>query len=303
MLNLTKYAKCGRNVNVYVKIDRLNGCGIGRISQRNDQRSMAKIIIQIYEVQTPSEADKLLDLGVDHIGSVIVSKASLKVPAILETIRLIQDRGGKSTLIPLFDDLDAISFMLDYYGPDIVHFCEVITLGNGLSDFCKRLVQMQKSIKNRFPGIKIMRSIPISKTRNRAPVETSELACLFEPVSDYFLTDTLITDPSGSVFDLQPVKGFVGITGQICDWGTAAKLVQTSRIPVILGGGICPENVFNGIVNVLPAGVDSCTGTNAVDPKGRPVRFKKDLLKVKHLIEETRRAEKKLDTAEPGRSE
>jgi phosphoribosylanthranilate isomerase len=262
---------------------------------------MTKIIIQIYEVQTPSEAEELMDLGVDHIGSVIVSKASLKIPAIRETIRLVQENGGKSTLIPLFDDFDAISLMLDYYAPDIVHFCDVITLGGGLSDFCNKLVLLQKGIRNRFPGIKIMRSIPISQTRNPAPVETFELARLFEPVSDYFLTDTLITDPSGSVFDLQPVKGFVGVTGQICDWGTAAKLVQSSRIPVILGGGIHHDNVFNGIVNVLPAGVDSCTGTNAVDAKGRPIRFKKDLLKVKHLIEETHRAEKELDTVEPGR--
>lgn len=261
---------------------------------------MAKIIVQIYEVQTPSEAEKLMDLGVDHIGSVIVSKASLKIPAIQETTRLIQDKGGKSTLIPLFDDFDAISFMLDYYEPDIVHFCEVITLGNGVSDFCKKLVLMQKNIKDRFPGIKIMRSIPIPQTGNPVPVETFELARLFEPVSDYFLTDTLITDPSGSVFDLQPVKGFVGITGRICDWDTAAKLVQSSRIPVILGGGIHPDNVFNGIVNVMPAGVDSCTGTNAVDSVGRPIRFKKDLLKVKRLIEEAHRAEKKLDAAESG---
>jgi phosphoribosylanthranilate isomerase len=256
---------------------------------------MAQIIIQIYEVQTPSEAEKLMDLGVDHIGSVIVSKASLKIPTIKDTIRMVHERSGTSTLIPLFDDFDAISLMLDYYEPDIVHFCEVIMLGNGSNDSCKKLVFMQKNIKNRFPGIKIMRSIPISQYKNQDQEEPLELARLFEPVSDYFLTDTLIADPSGSVFDLQPVKGFVGITGQVCDWGTAAKLVQSSHIPVILGGGITPDNAFNGIIRVMPAGIDSCTGTNAVDFQGRPIRFKKDLLKVKYLIEEAYRAQKILD--------
>ena len=259
---------------------------------------MAQIIIQIYEVQTPSEAEKLMDLGVDHIGSVIVSKASLKIPSIKDTMHLVQEGGGRSTLIPLFDDLDAISFMLDYYEPDIVHFCEVITLENGLNDSCKKLVLMQKNIKNRFPGIKIMRSIPISQRKNQDQRETFELARLFEPDSDYFLTDTLITDPSESVFNLQPVKGFVGITGQVCNWGTAAKLVQSCHIPVILGGGITPDNVYDGIIRVMPAGVDSCTGTNAVDSKGCPIRFKKDLLKVEHLIEEAHRAEKMLGTDE-----
>jgi len=51
-------------------------------------------------------------------------------------------------------------------------------------------------------------------------------------------------------------------------------------------------------MDVMPAGVDSCTGTNAVDSRGRPTRFKKDLLKIRHLIEEVRRAEKMLDTDE-----
>jgi phosphoribosylanthranilate isomerase len=257
---------------------------------------MARIIIQIYEVQKPSEAEKLMALGVDNIGSVIVSKASWKVPSIKDTIRLIQGKGGKSSLIPLFDDLATISFMLDYYNPDIVHFCEFITLETNPNESGKKHVLIQKSIKKRFPEIKIMRSIPIYQSKNSNQGESLELGRLFEPTSDYFLTDTLIADPSGSLSAIQPVKGFVGITGQVCNWRTAAKLVQSSHIPVILAGGITPDNVFNGIMHVMPAGVDSCTGTNAVDSKGRPVRFKKDLLKVKHLVEEVRRAEKLLDT-------
>ena len=254
------------------------------------------MIVQIYEVQTPSEAEKLMALGVDHIGSVIVSEALWKVPSIKDTICLIQGEGGKSSLIPLFDDLDAISFMLDYYSPDIVHFCEFITLENNSRGSCEKYVLIQKNIKKRFPEIKIMRSIPIPQSKNSNQGESIELGRLFEPISDYFLTDTLIASPAGSVSALQPVEGFVGITGQVCNWSTAAKLVQSSHIPVILAGGITPDNVFNGIMHVMPAGVDSCTGTNALDSKGRPVRFKKDLLKVKHLVEEVRRAEKLLDT-------
>ena len=257
---------------------------------------MHRIIVQIYEVQTPSEAEKLIGLGVDHIGSVIVSKSLWKVPPIKDTIRLIQGKGGKSSLIPLFDDLDVISLMLDYYKPDIVHFCEFITLENNPNDSCAKYVLMQKRIKLRFPEIKIMRSIPISQCENSNQGESLELGRLFEPTSDYFLTDTLIAAPSESVSDLQPVKGFVGITGQVCNWNSAAELVQSSHIPVILAGGITPDNVFDGIMHVMPVGVDSCTGTNSVDFKGRPIRFKKDLMKVKHLVEEVRRAEKMLDT-------
>lgn len=259
---------------------------------------MNKIIVQIYEVQTPSEADKLMALGVDRIGSVIVSQESWKVPSIRDTVHLIQGKDGKSSLIPLFDDFETICFMLDYYKPDIIHFCEAITLENDPCASCKKLVLLQKNIKKIFPEIKIMRSIPIPQPRMPNKGETLELAGMFEAVSDYFLTDTLIVKSSGSIFDLQPVKGFVGITGKTCNWDMAAQLVRSSQIPVILAGGITADNVFDGIMQVMPAGVDSCTGTNALDSKGRSIRFKKDLEKVKHMVDEARRAEKLLDTDE-----
>ena len=252
---------------------------------------MNKIIVQIYEVQKPSEAEKVLALGVDHIGSVLVSQESWKIPCIRDTVHLIQGRDGRSSLIPLFDDLETICFMLDYYKPDIIHFCEAITLENGPGASCNKLVTLQKNIKKRFPEIKIMRSIPIPQPKVPNQGGTLELARMFEAVSDYFLTDTLIATSSGSIFDVQPIKGFVGITGKTCNWDVAAQLVQSSHIPVILAGGITPENVFDGIMQVMPAGVDSCTGTNALDSKGRSIRFKKDLEKVKHMVDEVRRAE------------
>jgi phosphoribosylanthranilate isomerase len=87
------------------------------------------------------------------------------------------------------------------------------------------------------------------------------------------------------------VAGFVGITGLTCDWSVAAELVAKSRIPVILAGGISPENVAEGMLQVRPFGVDSCTCTNAVDECGRPIRFKKDPARVKALVSETHRAD------------
>ena len=87
------------------------------------------------------------------------------------------------------------------------------------------------------------------------------------------------------------MKGFVGITGLTCDWSVAARLVAGSRIPVVLAGGISPENVADGIRQVHPFGVDSCTCTNAVDDALNPIRFRKDPLRVQMLVSETRRAD------------
>ena len=51
-------------------------------------RKMKKIIIQIYEVQDPAEAQALINIGVDHICSVIVSEKYWKVPGVAATCLL-----------------------------------------------------------------------------------------------------------------------------------------------------------------------------------------------------------------------
>ena len=139
-----------------------------------------------------------------------------------------------------------------------------------------------------------MRSIPIAQTRGNDKIPTIELAQRFEASSDFFLTDTILMNSSGSDIDYQPVPGFVGITGEICNWETARQLVKNASIPVILAGGISPQNVVDGIRQIKPAGVDSCTRTNVLDENGKPIRFKKDLVKVKRLVEKVRAVEKSL---------
>ena len=51
---------------------------------------MQNIIVQIYEVQDPLEAESLVEIGVDRIGSVIVSETDWKIPGVKETIRRVR---------------------------------------------------------------------------------------------------------------------------------------------------------------------------------------------------------------------
>jgi phosphoribosylanthranilate isomerase len=252
---------------------------------------MKNVISQIYEIQARTEAERMVSAGVDHIGSVIVSSGDWKQAGIKETIDFVAQTDSKSSLILLFNDPDLVFSSLEYYQPDIVHFCEILidSQAKGMpGSICASLVQLQVQIRKNFPQIKIMRTIPIPDNNSDGIVPFLELAKIFEPVSDYFLTDTIIVSPSGN--DDQPVEGFVGITGETCDWNSAAQLVEASQIPVILAGGLSPENVYEGIRMVRPAGVDSCTRTNACDPNGKPIRFKKDVAKVKKFLSEMRRA-------------
>ncbi|MFO7838662.1 MAG: hypothetical protein R6X08_04085 [Desulfosalsimonadaceae bacterium] len=251
---------------------------------------MDRIITQIYEIQTPQEAEEAAACGVDHIGSVVLSEKDWKQPRLYQTVRTAAERGVTSSLIVLFSSRDAVFAALNYYRPDIVHFCEDITPQGAMGrEKVKFLVDLQQQVRQRFPHIRIMRSIPIVRTGAQQKSPVLELAAPFEPVSDYFLTDTLVPDAA-----VQPVDGFVGITGDVCCWQTAQKLAAASRIPVILAGGLSPENVFEAVTSVQPAGVDSCSRTNALDNAGRPLRFQKDWEKVRQFVSEARRAEKQL---------
>lgn len=232
----------------------------------------------------------MIGLGVDHVGSVLISGEQWQNEMLRQTVQQVQASGRKSSLIPLFGEIDTISRAIDFYQPDILHFCETLPAAMDDTQGLDAIVSLQKNIKERYPELEIMRSIPIGADGNGGVVPSLGYATVFEPWSDWFLTDTLIINGDGPDDQDQPVAGFVGITGRICDWETAAKLVRQSRIPVILAGGIGPDNVASGIARVLPAGVDSCTLTNAVHPDGRPRRFKKDPEKVRQLIQNTRAA-------------
>lgn len=53
----------------------------------------------------------------------------------------------------------------------------------------------------------------------------------------------------------------LGGTGKTADWDLAAELVERLRpMPVILAGGLTPENVAEAIGHVRPAGVDAASG-------------------------------------------
>lgn len=284
---------------VAVAMAAVAGAGLpskGKGSERCHARNCdGRMIVQIYEIQTPGEAEQMIALGVDHIGSVLLSPDHAMDPSIKQTVELVRRAGCKSSLIPLFTDVKRIGRAIDYCRPDILHFCDTLPSPDNDASALSGIVQRQQQIRDRFPGLAIMRSIPIGSTGFGDRVASLRLASMFEPVSDWFLTDTLLVNAGQADDRDQPVNGYVGITGTVCDWDVAAQLVMQSRIPVILAGGIGPENASAGIVKVRPAGVDSCTRTNAVDSNGRPIRFQKDIDKVRDLV-----AAARLNGGKPG---
>lgn len=259
-----------------------------------------KMISQIYEVQSPQEAAEMADLGVDHIGSVVLDKKFfLKDQDLKATVAEVKSQNRKSSVIPLFSDFEDIMKVIDFLEPDIIHFCESLVHETEYKEkkTTELFFELQSKLKSRNKSLKIMRSIPLAS--ENSSLEEKEFLRMkfdffisaFSDVSNFFLTDTFFTEGN----DKQPVPGFVGITGKLCDLCGAKFLVDKSKIPVILAGGLSPENVFDAAVKVMPYGLDSCSNTNMNDESGKSVRFKKDPMKVKKFIEEIKRAEKHLN--------
>jgi len=128
-------------------------------------------------------------------------------------------------------------------------------------------------LKELHPEIDIFKSIIIGHS-NWEDIEKS--IDLFSPWIKAFITDTF--DPS---------SGATGATGKTHDWEISHRIVQSSPKPVILAGGLDPDNVYRAIQHVRPAGVDVHTGVE--DLNGF-----KDKEKVQQFISRARQAFKKI---------
>ncbi len=244
------------------------------------------MIVQVYEIQKPEEAEQCIEIGVDHVGSVLLHQDEWRLPEIRDLVKLSSGTDVKNSLIPLFRHADTLYRCIDYYRPDYIHFCESLTDEKGGKQDLAPWIDYQREMKKRFPEVGIIRSIPIPESGAGDEFPTLEIAGALEHVSDIFLTDTWLGK--------EPVEGYIGITGKTCNIDMARELVRASGIPVILAGGLGPENVFDAVSDVKSAGADSCTGTNLHDEKEGSLRFRKDFSRVREFVAEIRRASEAL---------
>jgi phosphoribosylanthranilate isomerase len=210
--------------------------------------------VQIYSMTSIADAVATAEAWADLIGVVVaeagVVPEGVGIALAREILAAIRPR-ARGVALSLADDRDEICAMVDAVRPDVVHIAA-------------REIEPEDCawIRERIAPVRLLRAIAV-----RAG-ETLAEARAHQECADYLMLD------SGA-------KGgkFAGARGETHDWTVSREIVEQSRIPVILAGGLTAENVGEAIATVRPWGVDSFTHTDVRDNRGT-----KDAARVRAFI-------------------
>ena len=204
-------------------------------------------LIQVAGIIDLEEAELLINAGVDYLGFPLrlpVNKEDLSEEEATKIIKTIPPP-AKGVLITYLDTAKEIVEFVDKLG------VEVVQLHGKIS---KSELIKTKELK---PDLEIIKSLVIGE------YSQDELLTIINEHSNWI--DAYITD----TFD--PKTGASGATGKTHDWAISKKIIEISKKPVILAGGLNADNVREAILTVKPAGVDVHTGienkSGRKDPK------------------------------------
>jgi phosphoribosylanthranilate isomerase len=236
------------------------------------QLGVQGMLTQIYEVSSPAEANSMSAIGISHVGILVGDGRFPREQPLAMAKRIAAAICPPSKLSILFlnDDVALIETWARELRAPIVH------LGAAPDLLPPSRVA---ELKQRLPGSLIMRSVPVSGE------ESIAIARSYESIADFLLLD------SYQAGDRQ-----VGALGVTHDWSISRRIVEMSRIPAILAGGLGADNVAEAIRRVQPAGVDSKTKTD------RQGSHSKDIERVRCFHEAALAAFRDLQGAKPSSS-
>jgi phosphoribosylanthranilate isomerase len=197
--------------------------------------------IQIAGIIDQEETKMLVECGVNYLGfplRIKVHKEELSEDDALHIISSLRP-SSNAVLITYLNIAKEIYTFCRKLGTSIVQLHGKITL----EELCQ--------LRTIAPELGIIKSLIV---RGDNLAELKMAINDFSPYVDAFIIDT---------FD--PTTGACGATGKTHDWSISRKLVEVSSRPVILAGGLNPNNVRKAILKVRPAGVDSHTGVEGKD--------------------------------------
>lgn len=212
---------------------------------------------QIYSLQTIDEALECIEAGADRIG-VLTEEPGGPYPCGVTTEyakQMFEAIGDKAIkiLISVKETEDEILEEAAYLKPDILHLCAEYR-GNAA---------FKQKMNERIPGVLLMEAIGVQ-----------DESAIQDAIDRSSYADILILDSVSKT-----VPG-IGAAGETHDWSIDRRIKESVNVPVVLAGGLGPENVLQAIEAVHPDGVDSLTRTSI---KENGILVRKDIEKVRQF--------------------
>ncbi len=229
------------------------------------------MIKQIYSLITYEESIKTMEAGADHIGLVPMQNGGVPAHRVqLDVVEKIfieaKRRHVKSVAIMLTNDTNEILNISQQIQPDILHIAGMEY--SATPEFAKHLKEL-------CPNTALMQAILIDGP------EAINRAKHYAEFCDYLLTDSGLAEDTG-----------IGASGETHDWSIDTEIVSSVDIPVIIAGGLGPDNVEEAIKKIRPYGVDSLTKTSIKYEGGH---MEKDIQKVREFCERADKAARELE--------
>lgn len=210
--------------------------------------------IKICGIQNLDEAKMAIDAGATAIGCLVglTHKAEDKITA----------RDAASIFEQLPKTVNSVLVTHFVEATDILELCaetnpKVIQV-HGDANF-----QTVVTLADRLPEVKLIKAVHVGgKESVEIAEEWSEA-----PISAILL-DSRTRDRLGG-------------TGKVHDWNISREIVELSKHPVVLAGGLNPDNVAAAVRAVRPSGVDVNSGVEKIGGE-------KDASKVRSFIENAR---------------
>jgi phosphoribosylanthranilate isomerase len=223
---------------------------------------------KICGIRSPEEIELAALYGADAVG--FITEVPVESPRKLDsdTAAYLVSRVPQflsSVLVIMPENSDTAVELIEKIKPDIVQIHS-------------RLPLLELEIIKEKTGIPIIKtlSVPVQgKASGEKAGNTALVSSLLENVrllEESSVVDSILLDTARSE---KP-----GGTGCVHDWALSRRISEETRLPLILAGGLKPENVREAIRIVSPYAVDTASG---VETDG-----KKDAIKIKSFIEEVR---------------
>ena len=198
------------------------------------------IELKICGLTTISDMRAAESIGADYVGTVVEVPYSRRPISRWQAQAMCQAARARPVLVVAQQPVDQLA--------EVARLCKPFALQVHGDESTEQISELVERLAD---DTEIWRGLAVAPRSEQQPRSVRDSLTLIEELAEAGVTRI--------VLDTR-VKGEMGGTGVTCDWPTAAAIIKDSALPVMLAGGLGPDNVVEAIRATGATGVDMATG-------------------------------------------